>query len=61
MSSQDISQIFDLLVSFDLTKQIISHIYTVCKWRDAKKALTLLVPGVDSSRVPGFFREFVFL
>jgi hypothetical protein len=22
--------------------------------------LTLLVPGVDSSRVPGFFREFVF-
>jgi hypothetical protein len=22
------------------------------------KVLTLLVPGVDSSRVPGFFREF---
>jgi hypothetical protein len=24
------------------------------------RKLTLLVPGVDSSRVPGFFREFMF-
>jgi hypothetical protein len=24
------------------------------------RCLTLLVPGVDSSHVPGFFREFVF-